>query len=175
MFEYINEILKTFVKIVLNMAGTKSTVAPDNLFTINKECEKLLPDKAVEFHNVVAKMLYMTKQARLDTCTAIAFLMTRVCELDKDDWDKLVHLLKYIRGTQSLPLILSADGSGILKWWVDASFGVHPNMHGHSGGRLSMGQGFPIVSSTKQKLNSHSLMESEVIGVNDYMLAICWM
>jgi hypothetical protein len=29
-----------------------------------------------------------------------------------------------------LPLILSANGSGILKWWVDASFAVHPNMRG---------------------------------------------
>jgi len=35
-----------------------------------------------------------------------------------------------------MPLILSANGSGILKWWVDASFVVHPNMRGHSGGGL---------------------------------------
>jgi hypothetical protein len=28
-------------------------------------------------------------------------------------------------------LILSANGSGILKWWVDASFVVHPHMCGH--------------------------------------------
>jgi hypothetical protein len=38
-----------------------------------------------------------------------------------------------------MPLILSANGSGILKWWVDTSFVVHPNMHGHSGGGLSLG------------------------------------
>jgi hypothetical protein len=47
-----------------------------------------------------------------------------------------------------MKLILSANGSGILKWWVDASFSVHPNMRGHSGGELSLGKGFPIVSST---------------------------
>jgi len=29
---------------------------------------------------------------------------------------------------------------------------VHPNMRGHSGGGLSLGRGFPIVGSTKQKL-----------------------
>jgi hypothetical protein len=37
---------------------------------------------------------------------------------------------------------------------VDAAFAVHPNMRGHSGGGLSLGRGFPIVSSTKQKLNT---------------------
>jgi hypothetical protein len=119
---------------------------PLNLFKVNKDCEKLKLNKAAEFHNLVAKTLYATKRARLDTCTAIAFLTTRVHVPDKDDWMKLVHLMQYIRGTRKLPLILSANGSGILKWWVDASFAVHPNMRGHSGGGLSLGQGFPIVN-----------------------------
>jgi hypothetical protein len=36
--------------------------------------------------------------------------------------------MKYLRGMHTLPLILSANGTGILKWWVDAAFAVHPNM-----------------------------------------------
>jgi hypothetical protein len=128
----------------------------------------------VEFHNLVAKTLYATKRARPDTCTAIAFLTTRVRAPDKDDWKKLSHLMKYLRGTRSMPLILSANGSGILKWWVDASFAVHPNMRGHSGGGLSLGRGFPIVSSTKQKLNTRSSTETEIVGADDFMPAICW-
>ena len=82
--------------------------------------------------------------------------------------------MKYIRGTCKLPLILSTDGSGILKWWVDASFTVHPNMQGHSGGGLSFRWRFPIVSSTKQKLNTQSSTETEVVGADDFMPAICW-
>jgi hypothetical protein len=73
-----------------------------------------------------------------------------------------------------MPLILSANGSDILKWWVDASFAVHPNMRGHSGGGLSLGGGFPIVSSTTQKLNTGSSIETEIVGSGDFMLAICW-
>jgi hypothetical protein len=61
----------------------------------------------------------------------------------------LVHLMKYLRGTRTLPMILSANGTSILKWWVDAAFAVHPNMQGHSGGGLSLGRGFPIMSLTK--------------------------
>ena len=83
--------------------------------------------------------------------------------------------MKCIWKTLMLPLILSANGSGILKWWVDASFAVHPNVRGHSGGGLSMGRGFPIVSSTKQKLNTRSSTEMEVVGANNFMPAICWM
>jgi hypothetical protein len=122
----------------------------------------------------VAKTLYATKRARPDTCTAVAFLTTRVREPDQDDWAKMVHLMKYIRGTKLLPLILSATDNGILKWWIDASFAVHPNMRGHTGGGLSMGTGFPIVTSTKQKLNTRSSTECEIVGVDDCMPAVLW-
>jgi hypothetical protein len=174
MNDYIEEILTAFDKADPKGGGTKTSAASENLFRIDEDCEKLQPDKAVEFHNLVAKTLYATKRARPDTCTAIAFLTTRVRAPDKDDWTKLVHLMKYLRGTRTLPLILSANKSGILKWWVDASFAVHPNMRGHSGGGLSLGRGFPIVSSTKQKLNTRSSTETEIVGADDFMPAICW-
>jgi len=51
---------------------------------------------------------------------------------------------------------------------------VHPNMRGHSGGGLSLGRGFPIVSSTKQKLNMRSSTETEIVGADDFMPATCW-
>ena len=174
MFDYIEETPTAFAKAEPKGAGAKTSAAPENLFKVNVDCEKLPANKAVEFHNLVAKTLFATKRARPDACAAVAFLTTRVREPDKDDWAKMVHVMKYIRGTRKLPLILSADGSGILKWWVDASFAVHPNMRGHSGGGLSLGRGFPIVGSAKQKLNSRSSTETEVIGVDDFMPAICW-
>ena len=175
MFDYIDEILTAFEEAdIVNRKGTKSSAAPDNLFKVDEDCEKLGPAKAKHFHNLVAKMLYATKRARPDTCTAVAFLTTRVREPDKDDWMKLVHLMKYVRGTRDMPLILGASGSGILKWWVDASFAVHPNMRGHTGGGFSLGRGFPIVNSTKQKLNTRSSTETEIVGIDDCMPAICW-
>jgi hypothetical protein len=196
MFDYIEEILSAFDKATSKPTsknvrndrksttqddpqgeshrGTKSSAAPDNLFKIDEDCEKLSQDKAVVFHNLMAKTLYATKRARPNTCTAIAFLTTRVRAPDKDDWSKLAHLMKYLRGTRTLPLTLSANGSGLLKWFIDASFGVHPNLRGHSGGGLPLGRGFPIVSSTKQKLNTRSSTETEVVGVDDFMPAVCW-
>ena len=91
MFNYINELLEAFDKAEPNEKGTKSSAALDDLFKVDKDCKKLSPTKAVEFHNMTAKMLYATKRARPDTCTAVAFLTTRVREPDEDDWRKLCH------------------------------------------------------------------------------------
>ena len=85
----------------------------------------------------------------------------------------MVHMMRYIRGKRTLPMIISTNGSGIFKWWVDASFAVHPNMQRHYGGGLSLGRGFTIVSSTKQKLNTHSYAETELAGADDFMSDIC--
>ena len=37
-----------------------------------------------------------------------------------------------------------------------------------------MGRGFPITASKKQKLNTRSSTESEVVGVDDFMPGILW-
>ncbi len=173
MIDYMKEIFAAFDKAEPKGGGTKTSAAPDNLFKVGEDCKKLKPPKAKEFHNLVAQTLYATKRARPDTCTAVAFLTTRVREPDKDDWTKMVHMMKYIRGTRKLPLILSANGTGILKW-IDGLFGVHPNMRGHTGGGLSMGRGFPITNCTKQKINTRSSTETEIVSVDDCMPAVCW-
>jgi hypothetical protein len=73
-----------------------------------------------------------------------------------------------------LPLTLGATSGGVLHWYVDAAFAVHPNMRGHSRGALTLGLGFPISSSGKQKLNTCSSTESELVGVDDLMSLILW-
>jgi hypothetical protein len=61
MFDYIDEIINAFDKAEPKGGGTKSSAAPDNLFKVNEDCEKLPREKAEEFHNLVAKTLYATK------------------------------------------------------------------------------------------------------------------
>ncbi len=113
MFNYVAEILTAFDKADPNGGGTKATSAPANLFKIDEDCEKLTTKRATEFHNLVAKTLYATKRARPDTCTAVAFLTTSVRGPDKDDWVKLTHMMKHIRGTKELPLIHSGNGTSL--------------------------------------------------------------
>ena len=70
--------------------------------------------------------------------------------------------------------MLEADEFNLMKWFVDGSFAVHPNMRGHTGGGMTMGQGYPISHSGKQKINTRSSTESEVVGVDDLMPAVLW-
>ena len=57
---------------------------------------------------------------------------------------------------------------------MDGSYGVHPNLRGHTGGGLTLGRGFPVSASTKQKLNTRSSAESKVVGVDDLMPSVPW-
>ena len=114
-------------------------------------------------------MLFDTKIARLDTGTYIFYLTTRARDTDQRDWLKMVHMFKYARGTKDLPLFLSVDKSGIIKWYIFGSYAVDPNMRRDTGGVLKMGQGFPIVASIKQKLNTSSSIKSEIVGVDQLM------
>jgi hypothetical protein len=82
--------------------------------------------------------------------------------------------MEYLRSDQDQPLVLSAENDRLLMWYVDALFAVHPNMCGHTGGGLTMGQGFPIVASWKQKLNTKSLTERKLVGINDMMPIMIW-
>jgi hypothetical protein len=80
------------------------------------------------FHSNVAKLLYLALRARPDILVTVAFLTTRVSSPDIDDLGKLKRVMRYLRDTRNLALTLEASGDGAIRWWVDASFGVHPNM-----------------------------------------------
>jgi hypothetical protein len=73
-----------------------------------------------------------------------------------------------------LLVTLSADSTSVLKWWVDGSHATHPNFRGHSGGCLSLGKGMPITGSNKQKLNTRSSTETELVAADDFMPMIIW-
>ena len=86
----------------------------------------------------------------------------------------MVHLFKYLRGTQDIALIIRADDSGMLKRYVDASHRVHPNMRGHTADGLTMGTGFPVSTSTKQELNTRISTKTEIVGVDGCMPGVLW-
>ncbi len=161
-------------KIKYRKSSGEPTAAPSNLFTVDEDLVKLPEKQKAAFHNVVAKALYVTKRAWPNIAVSIVFLTTQVCCPDVQDWVKLRHLVEYLRSTVNLPLTLGATSGGVLHWYVNAAFTVHPNMRGHSGGALMLGLGFPISSSGKQKLNTCSSTESKLVGVDNLMSLIVW-
>jgi hypothetical protein len=131
-------------------------------------------DNSELFHHFTAKLLFLSKRARPDIQTTVAFLTTRVKAPDEDDYKKLRRVMKYLRGSIDLPLIMEADDLSVVKWWVDASYGVHPDMKSHTGATMSLGKGAVYSRSTRQKLNTKSSTEAELVGVDDVMAQILW-
>ena len=89
------------------------------------------------FHLCVAKALYFAKRARPDILPSISFLTKQVKKPDKDDWEILAHMIKYLKSTEILPLILSVGDSDNLYWYADSAFGVHADMKSHNGAGLT--------------------------------------
>jgi hypothetical protein len=70
--------------------------------------------------------------------------------------------------------VLEGNQLGNVSWWVDASFAVHPDMRSHTGVVMSMGGGAAYTMSTRQKINTRSSTEAELVGVDDAMSGIVW-
>jgi len=122
----------------------------------------------------VAKLLYLGKRARPDIATAVAFLTTRVTKPTEADYMKLRRCIGYLRATRDLPMTLSASDLGKIYWYVDASFAVHHDMRSHTGVVMTMGKGAVISMSVRQKINTKSSTEAELVGVDDAMSQIVW-
>ena len=134
--DYIKLILQEVPEDMRN--GTTATLAGNHLFKVNKtDPDELSSMQAEVFVHIIMQLLYLSQRARPDIRTAVSFLCSWLNRPDKDNYKKLCWVIKYLHGTLDLPLKLSGDGTGIIRWWIDASFGVHADMKGHTGGTLS--------------------------------------
>ena len=97
--------------------------------------------RGANFHHIVAKLLYVSKQVRVDNSPTIAFLCTRVSKSTEQDWEKLKRLLGYLNGTKNMRIILGSGSLNTLKTYADASYAIHVDMKGHTGGLVSLGKG----------------------------------
>jgi Reverse transcriptase (RNA-dependent DNA polymerase) len=171
MVDYVRNMLD---KLPEDMKGESATPAANHLFQVDNAAEKLSSDKSIMFHHNAAKLLFLCKRACPDVQTATAFLCTRVKAPDIDDYKKLGRVMHYLRTTHDMVLTLESNSVNIIKWWVDASFAVHPDMKSHTGAVMSLGRGAMYSTSMRQKLNGRSSTEGELIGVSDVLPQILW-
>ena len=171
MTDYIKEAIEDFQE-----ACKKHPTSPaaEHIFQVRDDVQKLCEKDRKRFHSIVAKLLYISRRGRPDIQLPVAFLTTRVNIADLDDWKKLHRVLCYLQSTIDMPLIVSLDNLNDIRTWVDASFAVHPNMRSHTGGYISMGNGALYASSKKQKINTKSSTEAELVGASDFLPQSLW-
>ena len=73
-----------------------------------------------------------------------------------------------------MTLVLGADDQGCIQWWIDASCAVHPDLKGHTGATMSLGNGSVFSGSWKQCMVTWSSTESELVGVYDVLPHFLW-
>ena len=172
MIDYIENMLE---ELPADMDGEAATPAPSHLFEVNENDPKMLDKTRSDFfHHNVAKLLFLCKRARPDIQTSVAFLCTRVKGPDEDDYKKLSRVMKYLRGTVNMPLTLEANNMHVIKWWVDASFAVHPDMKSHTGGVMTLGKKATYATTTRQKINATSSTEAETVAIHEVLPQILW-
>ena len=152
-----------------------ATPAADDLFLKNDQAEDLSIERSDNFHSIVQKLLYICKRGRPDIEPALPYLCTRVSKPTIEDEKKLFRVLGYLADTLHDEQIIGADSLENLYMWVDASYATHPNMRSHTGGAMSFGIGILHGKFPKQKLNTKSSTEAELVAVSDYIPYHTWM
>ena len=171
--------MKNYLSEAINKSGliinrSAATPASKELFDIDEGAEHLSTADAEVFHSVTCKLLYVSIRARMDLLLATSFLTTRVFKSTRQDLGKLKRLLEYIHGSIDDDYIIGADDLGRLRTWVDASYAVHPDCKSRTGGAMSFGTGALVCKSSKQKLNTKSSTEAELVGASDYLPNTIW-
>jgi len=171
MRDYVHTMLEEYSE---TMDGKRTCPWTEKLFKVDNTATQLDAARAAEFHTFVAKGLFLSKRGRQDLQPAISFLTTRVRNPNKSDWEKLKRMMEFLKTTKDDVMKLKAESLNVIKWYLDAAFAVHPDMKSHTGAAMTLGEGCPTTISTKQKTNSRSSTEAELISGDDIISKVLW-
>ena len=167
---YVKDLLVFFEKIT----GVAKTPAGDDIFKVNDGEEALDKEKREYYHSGTAKLLYLGKRVRPDLLTAVSFLAKRVQQPTVEDYRKLERVVKYLRGSKHLGIVLEGNKNMAVLGYVDASYGVHGDYKSHTGTIIGIGKGPIYAKSASQKINTKSSSEAELVGLSDSAGYVIW-
>ena len=129
------------------------------------------------FKSGVMKMMYLSTRTRPDIAFVVSALACRADRPKRSDWERLVHLAKYLNNTKNDCLLYKYGGKIELTAFVDASFMTHRDMRGHTGYCIfadKSGSAAIMYRSVKQKTVADSSTEAEVIALHELVQHLLW-
>ena len=147
--------------------GTAATPASTTLFDIDNASPPLGDDDKKYFHSFVHRVMYLANRINGECLVACAFLSGRVQQPSEQDMGKLRRLLRYLKANPKLRLTLQVGETVGVVQYTDASYGVHADGKSHTGSSISLGKGAVHARSVKQKINTKSSTEAELVGLSD--------
>ena len=118
-----------------------------NIYEISTRIEK--KDTYI-FHFIVAILLWVEKRGRPNIEPVILFLCTRVTKSTKEDKATLRRVLKYIKHTIYDKSVMVADSLRQFCAWVDAAYGVHPDLKSPLAAASLLDTGWCILSPARK-------------------------
>ena len=80
-----------------------------------------------------------------------------------------------MNGTQEDKRIIGINYITTMNTFIDASYGVHPNMREHTGGTISFSICIMYMNASKQKNNAKRSTQYELISVSEYIPYSFWL
>ena len=146
-----------------------------DLFKVDENMERLNTEKSEILHHIVAQLLFVYKRASLDIELTIAFLCTRVTKSTQENWLKLKILLCYLKRPLNMQWSIEVDGLSIIQSWLDESYAIQADTKGNTGEVTSFWLRVTHAKISKQKMNTKSSTESDIVGASDYLDHIVWL
>jgi hypothetical protein len=84
----------------------------------------------VNINLVIMRLQYLVKHQRFDTIFGVSVLNKRVKGPSKKDWGELVRILRYLKGTRDMKLVLRPGDLSMVTGYIDEAIAVHPDMKG---------------------------------------------
>ena len=144
-----------------------TTPAKLKLFSIDDDSLLVNEEDRVKFHSIMMKLMCASYHRRKDMQLVATFLAGRVNCCAMEDYGKLRRLICYIIGAMDLLLYLGMDDCGKMINFIDASFACRDDFKSQTGGCSTFGTGMFSSDSKKQKINTKSSTEAEVVGLAD--------
>ena len=149
--------------------------ARDDLFDEPEDSMPLDAKDRAGFHSSVAQLLYLCKRTRVESLCAVNHLSSRVAKSTKDDDTKLERVLNYLHHTKDKKLVMKKGGVVGMEAFIDASFGAHADGRSRTGVAIVMCGVCVGAWLSKQKLNTKSSTEAEIVGLSDGLSHVIWM
>jgi len=165
-------------KIVADSGVTKVDASPNHpnlMKTKHKLSTKSLQDPK-RYLSLIMSAMFAAKRTRPEILPPVCILASRVQNPDEEDMKSLLRVYEYLNGTLHLGLRFKPERIE-LYYWIDASYDLHADSRGHTGIVATIGKNnAPIyVRSQKQKLNTRSSTEAELVATDEGVLHLLWL
>jgi hypothetical protein len=149
------------------ITGNASSPAATDLFDIDNNSPALTKPEKEWFHSFVHRIMYLANRLNGECLVSCAFLSSRTQAPTRQDMNKLVRVLQYLHKNPNLELTLTIGDDLQVIQYTDASYGVHADGKSHTGSCITLGGGAVHARSVKQKINTKSSTEAELVGLSD--------